>query len=447
MEKYRKLDLFILELGSDLCLEKTLDEILKAIPFIREETFAKYGVVIPNVRIKENKTLKPLEYVIKVNGYAAGRFEFKKNSILILDTGFVKTKMTGKPAKEPVFGDPGLWITKGKRAVAEQNGYVVLSVSKIIKVHLTEKIKENLLSVITTQYVGELFEEIIKENQFLCQQLVNKYGNALLPVVKKVLCMLLEERVSIRNFLTILETISNEQKFDILEVPHLVNTVRCSIIPDIIESLGQKNNEIEGILLSRKLSDYLFKSKTINQEFLFDRATDKIVIGKFLAGINEMKNQCFEPVIFCIESLRYSVKKYLEEYRIQNVHVISEKEMSAAVRKMNISIQILKTIGEDFDPPVVKEAETSVHKKSIETLHPEQKPKSDFAKLKQNLGRIIEKMNTFEQRVISMRFGLGEEHSHSLEEVAQAFDISSEKIRTIEVKALLLLRKHTGNEE
>ena len=160
-----------------------------------------------------------------------------------------------------------------------------------------------------------------------------------------------------------------------------------------------------------------------------------------------MKNQCFEPVIFCIESLRYSVKKYLEEYRIQNVHVISEKEMSAAVRKMNISIQILKTIGEDFDPPVVKEAETSVHKKSIETLHPEQKPKSDFAKLKQNLGRIIEKMNTFEQRVISMRFGLGEEHSHSLEEVAQAFDISSEKIRTIEVKALLLLRKHTGNEE
>ena len=85
MEKYRKLDLFTLELGSDLCLEKTLEEILKSIPLIREETFDKYGVVIPNVRIKENKALKSLEYVIKVNGYAAGRFEFKKNSILILD--------------------------------------------------------------------------------------------------------------------------------------------------------------------------------------------------------------------------------------------------------------------------------------------------------------------------------------------------------------------------
>ena len=46
MEKYRKLDLFTLELGSDLCLEKCLNEILKTIPLIREETFDKYGVVI-----------------------------------------------------------------------------------------------------------------------------------------------------------------------------------------------------------------------------------------------------------------------------------------------------------------------------------------------------------------------------------------------------------------
>ena len=95
MEKYRKLDLFTLELGSDLCLEKYLNEILKTISLIREEIFDKYGVVIPNVRVKNNKTLKPLEYVIKVNGYSSGRFEFKKNLFLILDTGFVKTEMSG----------------------------------------------------------------------------------------------------------------------------------------------------------------------------------------------------------------------------------------------------------------------------------------------------------------------------------------------------------------
>ena len=48
MEKFRKLDLFTLELGSDLCLGDCLDEILKTISLFRKEIFAKYGVVIPN---------------------------------------------------------------------------------------------------------------------------------------------------------------------------------------------------------------------------------------------------------------------------------------------------------------------------------------------------------------------------------------------------------------
>ena len=211
MEKYRKLDLFTLELGSDLCLEKCLNEILKTIPLIREEIFDKYGVVIPNVRVKNNKTLKPLEYVIKVNGYSSRKFEFRKNSFLILDTGSVKAEMSGKPVKEPVFGAPGLWITKGRKAEAEKNGYVVLSFSRIIRVHLSETVKENLSSVITTQYVGELLDEVLKENEFLCTQIVKKYENAALTVVKLVLCSLLDEEVSIRNLIPILETISNER--------------------------------------------------------------------------------------------------------------------------------------------------------------------------------------------------------------------------------------------
>lgn len=51
-------------------------------------------------------------------------------------------------------------------------------------------------------------------------------------------------------------------------------------------------------------------------------------------------------------------------------------------------------------------------------------------------------LEPFEQKVISMRFGLGEEHSHTLEEVGLAFDISRKKIRMIEAKVLRLLRKN-----
>ena len=433
MEKYRKLDLFTLELGSDLCLEKCLNEILKTIPLIREEIFDKYGVVIPNVRVKDNKTLKPLEYVIKVNGYSSGRFEFRKNSFLILDTGLVKTEMSGKPAKEPVFGIPGLWITKGRKAEAEKNGYAVLTAERMIKVHLIETIKENLSSVITTQYVGELLDEVLKENEFLCTQIVKKYGSASLSVVKLVLCSLLDEEVSIRNLIPILETISNEPEYERAKIQALVNKVRCAIIPDVIESLGDCNNDIKALILSQKLSQYMFDNITETEEIA--------------SKIREMREQGFSPVVLCAEPHRYSVKILLASLGISNIHVLSDMETVAAIRKMNTSLHVFATIGEDFELAAGCDSGASVHAKLPEATQPKKNSNDDFVKLQEKLNQIVGSLEPFEQKVISMRFGLGEEHSHTLEEVGLAFDIPLEKIRMIEAKALRLLRKNVTSEE
>ena len=62
----------------------------------------------------------------------------------------------------------------------------------------------------------------------------------------------------------------------------------------------------------------------------------------------------------------------------------------------------------------------------------------------EKLNQIVGSLEPFEQKVISMRFGLGEEHSHTLEELGLAFDIPLEKIRVIEAKALRLLRKNVA---
>ena len=447
MEKYRKLDLFTLELGSDLCLEKCLNEILKTIPLIREEIFDKYGVAIPSIRIRENKKLKPLEYVIKVNGFGSGRFEFRKNSFLILDTGFVKTEMSGKPAKEPVFGATGLWITKGRKAEAEKNGYVVLTAARIIKVHLIETIKENLSSVITTQYVGELLDEVFKENEFLCPQLVKKYENASLTVVKLVLCSLLDEEVSIRNLIPILETISNEPKYERAKIQSLVNKVRCAIIPDVIDSINENNNDIKVLFFSQKLSDHMFDNLTETGEIAFDLVTRKLFFYELSLKIREMIDQGFSPVVFCVEPLRYSVKLLLVSEGISKTHVFSDMEMSIAVRKLNISLHIFATIGEDFELPAGCDSGASVHEKLSEASQPKKNSNNDFVKLQEKLNQIVGSLEPFEQKVISMRFGLGEEHSHTLEEVGLAFDIPLEKIRMIEAKALRLLRKNANSDE
>jgi len=45
-----------------------------------------------------------------------------------------------------------------------------------------------------------------------------------------------------------------------------------------------------------------------------------------------------------------------------------------------------------------------------------------------------------EERVLKMRFGIGERVNHTLEEVGQDFDVTRERIRQIEAKALRKLR-------
>jgi RNA polymerase primary sigma factor len=48
-----------------------------------------------------------------------------------------------------------------------------------------------------------------------------------------------------------------------------------------------------------------------------------------------------------------------------------------------------------------------------------------------------------EQRIIRMRFGIGDTQDHTLEEIGQVFGVTRERIRQIEAKALEKLRHPT----
>jgi len=66
-----------------------------------------------------------------------------------------------------------------------------------------------------------------------------------------------------------------------------------------------------------------------------------------------------------------------------------------------------------------------------------------YEDLVDNLNRILSTLSPREERVVRMRFGLGEKHDHTLEEVGQEFEVTRERIRQIEAKALRKLRHPT----
>ena len=60
--------------------------------------------------------------------------------------------------------------------------------------------------------------------------------------------------------------------------------------------------------------------------------------------------------------------------------------------------------------------------------------------LKEELGRVLASLPAKQQRVIELRFGLGDGRNRTLEEVGKELNVTRERIRQIEARALSKLR-------
>jgi len=67
--------------------------------------------------------------------------------------------------------------------------------------------------------------------------------------------------------------------------------------------------------------------------------------------------------------------------------------------------------------------------------------------LRDYVKEIISELSPREQKILEMRFGLTDGVAHTLEEVGQEFDVTRERIRQIEAKALEKIKQHTHIEK
>ena len=67
--------------------------------------------------------------------------------------------------------------------------------------------------------------------------------------------------------------------------------------------------------------------------------------------------------------------------------------------------------------------------------------------LRDQLREIMSDLNPREQKILSLRFGLEDGVTHTLEEVGKEFGVTRERIRQIEAKALDKIRVHTKLEK
>lgn len=182
-------------------------DFLDRVTMLRKQTAIELGILVPPVRIQDNITLRPNEYVIKIRGVRIGEGEIQPKSLLAMDPGYVDGEVEGTPTTEPAFGLPALWIAETAREQAELMGYNVVEPPAVLVTHLTELIKSYAHEILSRQDTQALIEKVREKNAVVVEELIPeqmKVGG-----IQKVLQNLLRERVPIRNLQTILETLSD----------------------------------------------------------------------------------------------------------------------------------------------------------------------------------------------------------------------------------------------
>jgi RNA polymerase primary sigma factor len=62
--------------------------------------------------------------------------------------------------------------------------------------------------------------------------------------------------------------------------------------------------------------------------------------------------------------------------------------------------------------------------------------------VRQGAANVLGTLSPTEEKVIRMRFGIGYDREHTLEEIAREFGLTRERIRQIELKGLQRLRSY-----
>lgn len=111
---------------------------------------------------------------------------------------------------------------------------------------------------------------------------------------------------------------------------------------------------------------------------------------------------------------------------------ISSEKVREIVKVSQLPISLESPIGEEEDSPLGNSIEDR------NALPPVEAASKQL--LKEQIGDVLDTLTPREQRVLQLRFGLEDGRSRTLEEVGKEFNVTRERIRQIEAKALRKLR-------
>jgi len=312
-------------------------DLLDRVVMIRRQIALELGTVVPIIRLRDNIQLNPNQYIIKIKGIQVSEGEILFDHYMAMNPGYVEEEITGIPTFEPSFHLPAIWITEGQRERAESMGYTVVDPPSIIATHLTEQIRHHIAELLTRQDVQNLISNLRETHPSLVDELTPKLLG--LGEIQKVLQNLLKEGISIRDLLTIFETMA-DYATSTRDTDILTEYVRQSLKRAISSKFFTPSETTSVVTLDPKMEQEIMASVKQTEQGAYltlDPEITKNLMSSVESEMKKLENLGKTPIIITSPIVRMYFKRLTEDY-FKDLIVVSYNEIDSNVELQSVGM-------------------------------------------------------------------------------------------------------------
>ncbi|MCA7229095.1 flagellar biosynthesis protein FlhA [Escherichia coli] len=287
------------------------------------------GVLLPEIRIRENFRLKPSQYAIFINGIKADEADIPADKLMALPSSETYGEIDGVLGNDPAYGMPVTWIQPAQKAKALNMGYQVIDSASVIATHVNKIVRSYIPDLFNYDDITQLHNRLASMAPRLAEDLSAALNYSQLL---KVYRALLTEGVSLRDIVTIATVLvasSAVTKDHILLAADVRLALRRSITHPFVRkqelTVYTLNNELENLL-----TNVVNQAQQGGKVMLDSVPVDPNMLNQFQSTMPQVKEQMKaagkDPVLLVPPQLRPLLARYARLFA-PGLHVLSYNEV------------------------------------------------------------------------------------------------------------------------
>lgn len=297
---------------------------------VRQVVSEQCGVLLPEIRIRENFRLKPAQYAIHINGIRTALAEVYAEKLMAIPGAELYGEIDGVLDTDPAYGMAIVWIDPEQKANALNLGYQVVDCASVVATHVNKVAREHLPELFNYDDITHLHSRLAQQAPKLAEDLSNALNFSLLLRIYR---QLLLEQVSLKDIVTIASTLlesSAVTKDPIL----LTSDVRYALRRAIIHNINGDRQKLSAYTIDNALENMLLGALNQSQQ------GGKVALDSFPVDPNiltqlqntmpiiqeQMKAKGMPPLLLVTPQLRPLISRYGRLFA-SNLNVLSYNEV------------------------------------------------------------------------------------------------------------------------